>query len=117
MLTMKPGARVSIDITPLTHLRSIQFELCNGRHVEIIQILSQISSVLLEDVAFQEHSIFDGENLHHCLEWGEVVTILQRSTFSRLRNVYFWQLQSWAPRTSVVQLLPRCAGRGILRVD
>jgi hypothetical protein len=117
----------SIDITPLTHLRSIQFELGKGRPAYpnrwVTQILSQISSVHVEDVSFQ--TLDDGIcfGFSDALEWREVDAILQHSRFSRLRRVSFFKCvfisTSDGPQSSctLMQHLPQCAARGILRVD
>jgi hypothetical protein len=127
MLITTSATNYSNDITPLTHLRSIQFDLCGGDPVNpnqwVTQVLSHVSSVHLEDVSFQLHySCYD---LSEALEWSEVDVILQRSTFSDLRTLSFVQcvftLTSAGPQpfagTSIAQRLPQCAARGILRVD
>jgi hypothetical protein len=63
------------------------------------------------------------------LEWHDVDAVLQDSTFSHLRNVYFlsdrpfsvldWTLDEPQPsptRANVLQRLPLCHARGIFRV-
>jgi hypothetical protein len=130
VLTTTSGMSSSIDITPLTHLRSIHFVLQNLHHANrnrwVTKILSQISSVHLEDVAFQLYA-FTGSpdtDLSDALEWDELDAILQRPTFSRLKNVWF---QTGLPLWNTVQApdpqrlfsaqlmegLPRCRARGI----
>jgi hypothetical protein len=131
VLTTSSGTRHSIDIAPLTHLRSIQLELHTlhpaNRNRWVTQILSQISSVHLEAVAFQMFQyvgdIIDFD-LSDVLEWSEVDAILQHSTFSRLKNVEIrssLRLRKTFPApepqrpfsAEIVELLPRCHARGI----
>jgi hypothetical protein len=111
----------SIDIAPLTQLRSIQFTVVVGEHNSqwITQILLCISSARLEDVVFDlDLSISISGDIADALEWNNVDEALQRSTFSRLRSVYFRLLPTQATRTtSVIQRLPQCAARGIIYVD
>jgi hypothetical protein len=123
------GTRHPIDITPLTRLRSIEFVLQTypqNRNQWVTEILSQISSVHLEDVIFQMYP-FTGHidiGLSHALEWSEVDAVLQSSTFSRLRNVEvrsgtrLWDIipESDPQRpysAQVMERLPRCHARGI----
>jgi hypothetical protein len=108
----------SIDISPLTQLRSIGFTVIVGAHPSQwpLQILLCISSARLEDVEFDLDFTFSND-IANTLEWNSVDAILQRSTFSRLRNVYFRQLLSPTAHTSIVQHLPLCHARGILRFD
>jgi hypothetical protein len=76
----------SIDITPLTHLRSIQFVFRCGRRANendwIMYTLSQMSSVHLEDVVFHLIAVDWGADISGALRWSEVDAILQCSTFS-----------------------------------
>jgi hypothetical protein len=116
VLTTISGTHHSIDITPLTHLRSIRFVLNSAyRNRWVTQILSQISSVHLEEVVFALQTFVwgFGFGIAGALEWSEVDAVLQCSTFSQLRNV---ELQSGRRAFSarVIKLLPRCHARGIL---
>jgi hypothetical protein len=108
------GAHHSIDVTPLTHLRSIRFMLGSANHNPwVTQILTQISSGHLEEVVFHLAGLAFrfGPGISGALEWREVDTILQRATFSRLKNVKF----RGRPRSEpVMEYLPRCHARGIL---
>jgi hypothetical protein len=131
-------------MTPLIQLRSITFVLDSGRNRWITQILSRISSTRLEDVAFKLLSTpgrgVSSNAVYNALEWRSVDAILQRSTFSSLRNVHFLSFfplvifdsdsddsddsdsafdgpQSSSARTSVMQRLPQCLARGICGVD
>ncbi len=134
VLTTASGMRPSIDITPLTHLRSIHFVLqkirCANRNRWVTKILSQISSVHLEDVSFQSYALAlaftssPDTDLFYALEWDELDAILQRPTFSRLKNVWFQTgLPLWntveAPdpqrlfSSQIMGYLPRCRARGI----
>jgi hypothetical protein len=137
MLTTTSARYHSIDITPPTRLRSIEFMLIGDRSANrsrcVTQILSCISSAHLEHVVFKPCNRFDfvGEVNSNAREWHNVDSILQRSTFSRLRDVYFrctppssvvgWtsdgQFSSHAAYISIIQRLPQCHARGILRVD
>jgi hypothetical protein len=111
------GTHHSIDMTSLTQLRSIEFMILVGSNQSqwVTQILSQISSAHLEDVEFKL-VFFYSEDFPNALEWNNVDAVLQCSTFSRLRNIYFRQ-SSQAARTTVIGHLPQCHARGILRVD
>jgi hypothetical protein len=117
MLTIVSGTHHSIDMTSLTQLRSIEFMVLVGANQSqwVTQILSQISSAHLEDVEFKL-VFFDSEDFANALEWNNIDAVLQCSTFSRLRNIYFRQ-SSQAARISVIGHLPQCHARGILRVD
>jgi hypothetical protein len=107
-------------------LRSSQFGLGGGLSANnrwILHILSQMSSVHLEDVVFQL-SRFEGpsdSDISSALEWSEVDAILQSSTFSRLRNVELRcrLFYDSPPRrrpfpTQVINRLSRCHARGIV---
>jgi hypothetical protein len=85
-------------------------------------MLSQISSVYLEDVVFQLFA--RAGKLSDVLEWSEVDAILQHSKFSRLRSVEVRRGTSrWHPgpapdpqhpfSAQVIERLPRCHARGI----
>jgi hypothetical protein len=114
MLTSTSGTHLSIDITPLTQLRSIEFivDVVDDQNPWVTQTLSRISSTHIKDVTFKL-VFFDGKDIADTLEWSNVDAILQHSTFSRLRKVHFRWLPSLA---GVMQRLPHCAARGILRV-
>jgi hypothetical protein len=81
----------------------------------VTQILTQISSGHLEEVVFHLAGLAFrfGPGISGALEWREVDTILQRATFSRLKNVEF---RGARPPFSAQALerLPRCHARGIL---
>jgi hypothetical protein len=135
ILTTTSGTHHPIDITPFTQLRSITFVLGAGRGVNrnqwVMQILSHISSPHLEDVVFKIHfSHSRAANVSDALEWCNVDSILQRSTFSGLRNVHFRcnfpssvfgstsdGPQSSSACASIMEHLPQCHARGIFRVD
>jgi hypothetical protein len=124
MLTTVSGTHHSIDMTSLTQLRSIEFMVLVGANQSqwVTQILSQISSANLEDVVFRL-DFFHSKDIVDALEWNDVDAALQRSTFSRLRNVYFLSnlpfsvFDSASDCTSILQRLPRCHARGIFRID
>jgi hypothetical protein len=123
VLTTTFGMRYSIDMTPLKDLRLFHLELeglrPSHRNRWVSRILSRISSAHLEDVVILLHSSARsiGVDLSNVLEWSEVDAILQRSTFSRLKNVEvrrdlrLWDtVQSPDPQRSfsaeIVELLP-----------
>jgi len=109
-----------MDIAPLTQLRSIEFIVYVGDHQSqwVTQTLSHVSSACLEDVTFKLNvSESDDIANANALEWSNVDSVLQHSTFSRLRNVYFQGSPHYAPRSTIMQYLPQCTARGILRVD
>ena len=104
-----------------------------GRRRWITQILSHLSSAHLEDVVFRmrlsDREGSDSEEILNALEWQNVDAVLQRTAFSRLSNVHFSCTipssvdstpdgsRLFSARTSIVQHLPQCHSRGILRVD
>jgi hypothetical protein len=93
----------------------------------------------LEEVVFKlvfprDHDGITSGNVANALEWHNVDAILQRSTFSSLRNVRFWcKLPLYIPffilslpldrlplpsaHTRIMEGLPQCHARGIVRVD
>jgi hypothetical protein len=72
-------------------------------------------SARLQDVTFKL-GFSNPDVIANALDWKNVDAVLQHSAFSDLRNVYFRQLSSVA-HTRIVQHLPRCHARGILRVE
>jgi hypothetical protein len=134
-LTITSVTRHFIDIPSLTQLRSIEFDVLVGpdgnKNRWITQILSQISSADLEDVVFNVFfSSGTSGAVSTVLEWKSVDAVLQRSTFSGLRNVRFVSNLSFASfdstsdqpqlsssHTSITERLPQCHARGIVHVD
>jgi hypothetical protein len=128
VLTTTPVTLHSIDMTSLKNLRFIRLALQRGYPADqnrwVTRMLSQISSVHLEDVVlelcpFTSSIMYD---LDTALEWSEVDAILQHSTFTRLRNVEL-QSTTWdkaAPildpmfHAQAIERLPQCHARGIL---
>ena len=125
-----------IDARHLTQLRSITFTLSEyGVNRWVTHVLSRISSSHLEAVAFELQHWPDREvslkEIFNALEWHAVDVILQRSTFSGLRNVDFRcklpspvfgstsdKPQSSSAYPTVMQrLLPQCHARGIFHLD
>jgi hypothetical protein len=102
-------------------LRSIEFVLHGGANKNrwITNILSQVSSGHLEHVAFQLHRLLARADfdLASVVEWSSVDVVLQRSVFSRLRNVEVrCDKPLWIKRPFSVQVmeqLPRCHARGV----
>jgi hypothetical protein len=120
-----------MDLTSLSQLRSITFIVCFGvsvgRRRWITQILSHLSAAHLEDVVFITHVSHvegnDSEEISNALEWQHVDAIVQRTVFSRLRTVRFFvgstsdESRLFSARTSIMQHLPQCHARGILRFE
>jgi hypothetical protein len=135
MLTITSVTHHFIDITPLTQLRSIEFKVfvgLNGNQNRwVTHILSQISSAYLEDVVFKlDFVLRTSGNVSNILEWNNVDAVLQRSTFSSLRNVRFLPNLSFASfdstsdrpqlsslHMSIMECLPQCHARGIVHID
>jgi hypothetical protein len=89
-------------------------------------ILSHISSAHLENVVvkLQVSGIRDVSSSHvsNALEWHNMDAVLQRPTFSSLRNVHLLAIDygSDVPMSlpgHILQLLPQCHARGIVRVN
>jgi hypothetical protein len=133
ILTTTSGSH-HFDKAPLTQLRSIKFVLDPGRinrNRWVTQILSCIASAPLEDVTlelvFPRGKGFTSDNVSTALEWKAVDAVLQRSTFSSLRNVQISCNLPWVIVDSTSDLaqlhriimegLPYCHARGIVRVD
>ena len=90
-------------------------------------------SARLEEVVFithlSHHARNDSGQISDALEWQNLDPILQRNTFSHLKQVHFSCTNPLAvdstsddprlssARTSITQLLPQCHARGILHVD
>jgi len=110
----------SIDVTPLTRLRSIEFTVYDGNDESgwITETLLHVSSAHLEDVTFKIEycDAEQPDDISGCLEWRQVDAILQQSTFSHLKKVHVW-LAHEVEHINAIERLPRCAARGILRVD
>jgi hypothetical protein len=104
----------------------------------VTQVLSRISSAQLEDVVFElvfpPHDGITSGNVANSLEWHNVDVILQRSTFSSLKNVRFWcnlplyiplfmissptdRLPLSSAHTRIMEGLSQCHARGIVSVD
>ena len=115
------GSRWPFDPRRNSCLRPVQIELVNADHAATLatQMLSQLSSARIEEVGLTIGGC--EENILDPAIWNDIDAALQHSSFSGLKTVNVRLIPmdgiwAWNDHLLIMNYMPRCRARGILRV-